>query len=80
MFECAKVNKRLWIRNVETGELRNAPPDFYRLHDRTLMHELAAVATKRGDLDIDDIIVFETKAPRKPGIRKRFSAPKEYAA
>ena len=78
MFECAKVDKRLWIRHVETGELRYTPPDFIRLHDRNLMHELAAWATRRGELIIDDIIVFETKAPRKPGLRKRHSAAKEY--
>ncbi len=70
-FICNKVNKRLWIQDVVTGELLWTPPDFIRLPNRDLMEELAARASLRGKLDIIDIIVFSGLAPRAPGYRKR---------
>jgi len=70
-FECVKNNKRLWIKNTVTGELVYTHPDFIRLTDRTLMQTLAERATVKGKLAIEDIMVFEAKAPRAPGVRKR---------
>ena len=72
-YACVKVNKRLWIKNVTKDRLVYTPPDFIRLVDRSLMIELARRSTLRGELHIDDLIVFEGKAPRGPGYRKRSS-------
>lgn len=74
-FACVKVNKRLWIKNVTEDRLVYTPPDFIRLVDRSLMIELARRSTVRGELHIDDLIVFEAKAPRGAGYRKRSSIP-----
>lgn len=70
-FACVKVNKRLWIKNVTEDRLVYTPPDFIRLVDRGLMIELARRSTVRGELHIDDLIVFEAKACRAPGYRIR---------
>ena len=71
MFECVKVNKRLWIKNTITGQLIYTHPNFIQLHGRDLMKELAARATEAGELKITDIMVFESRAPRGYGARKR---------
>jgi hypothetical protein len=73
-FICNKVNKRLWIQDVVTGELIYTHPDFIRLRSREPMEDLAARACLRGRLDIMDIMVFEARSPRAPGYRPR---PKE---
>lgn len=70
-FTCVKVNRRLWIKNVTLDRLVYTPPDFIRLVDRALLIELVRRSTVRGELHIDDLIVFEAKAPRGAGYRKR---------
>jgi hypothetical protein len=70
-FICNKVNKRLWVQDVVTGQLLYTPPDFIRLQSRDLIEELATRASMRNKLDIMDIMVFEGLAPRAPGYRKR---------
>ena len=71
LFICNKVNKRLWIQNVVTGELIYTPPDFIKLHSRDSMEELALRASMRGRLDIMELMVFEARSPRGYGYRKR---------
>lgn len=71
-FACVKVNRRLWIKDA--SRLVYTPPDFIRLVDRALLIELARRSTVRGELHIDDLIVFEAKAPRGAGYRKRPSS------
>ena len=64
LYECVKVNKRLWIKNLETGVLEYTPPDFIRLHGRELMIKLAEVVSESGKLEFEDIMKFETHACR----------------
>jgi hypothetical protein len=70
-FESVKVHKRLWLREVETGNLVYTPPEWVRsrLQGREPMRELAAAMTERGRYDINLIIEFETRY--NPRTRKR---------
>ena len=70
-FACAKVNRRLFIQDTETGALLYTHPDFVRLINRDLMARLASAARLRGHLDISDIMLFEARAPRAGGYRTR---------
>lgn len=71
LFICNKVNKRLWIQDVVTGELLYTPPDFIKLHSRDSMEDLALRASMRRRLDIMEIMVFEARSPRGYGYRPR---------
>lgn len=71
LFICNKVNKRLWIQDVVSGELLYTPPDFIKLHNRDSMEELALRASMRRRLDIMEIMVFEARSPRGHGYAKR---------
>lgn len=70
-FACAKAHRRLFIQDLETGELLYTPPDFIRLTSRTPLEDLARVACAKTFLDIADIVFFESQAPRGAGYRKR---------
>lgn len=56
-----KVNKRLHIRSVETGEIIYTPPDFVRVPHREAMGDLARVFTEKKTRDIAAIIEFEAR-------------------
>ena len=71
LFICNKVNRRLWIQDVVSGELLYTPPDFIKLHNRESMADLALRASMRRRLDIMEIMVFEARSPRGAGYRKR---------
>jgi hypothetical protein len=60
-YEMAKVNKRLWIRDTETGDLVYTPPDFIRQHliSRRVMILLVDDLTRPGAVFIDLIMRFE---------------------
>lgn len=64
-----KYNRRLYIACDET--LVYTPPDFLRLQSRELLQQLADNANARGQLHIDDVILFETICPRASFARKR---------
>ena len=64
-------HKRLYIKDLETGDLVYTHPDFIRCTDRALMQDLARHATARGALDISDIVHFEAIAPRASGYTPR---------
>lgn len=64
LFICNKVNRRLWIHDVVSGELLYTPPDFIKLHNRESMADLALRASMRRRLDIMEIMVFEGRAVR----------------
>lgn len=78
MFTVVKSNKRLWIKNEESGELVYTTPDFIYLIDRNLMHQLAYQFNQRGKYDIEDVIIFETKARRHKKFSQRKSPEKEW--
>lgn len=56
MFEVVKSHKRLWIREVETGELVYTPPNHVNLPGRDPLIQLASSMTK---YDINLIAEFE---------------------
>lgn len=68
-YECVKVHKRLWLREVETGKLVYTPPEWVRvrLPSRKPMEDLARQMTSGwGEClglryDIRLITAFETK-------------------
>ena len=67
-FEVIKANKRLWIRQVETGELVYTPPDFirHRLQSRLPMEQLAESFNKVGERAISAIAELEARySPRR---------------
>lgn len=70
-FRCAKLRGRLYIQCCETGDLLYTPPNFIRILSRAPLVELANRAEARGVLAIDDIITFESNAPRAFGYSKR---------
>lgn len=61
-FRIVKYNKRLYIACGDT--LVYTYPDFIRLQSRDLLQTLVDRANTRRQLAIQDVIVFETKAPR----------------
>jgi hypothetical protein len=74
-FVCTKVNRRLFVQDTSTGALLYTHPEFVRLYNRQMMDDLARAACLRGYLDIRDIMLFEARAPRGRGYRKRTEAP-----
>lgn len=62
-YRVVKVNKRLWIEEVETDTLVYTPPDFmrHRLQSRQPMHDLAARFNETGARDIGAIVEFQTR-------------------
>lgn len=70
-FRCAKLRGRLYIQCCETGDLLYTPPIFIRITSRAQMEELANRAEARGVLSIDDIVTYESHAPRASGYSKR---------
>jgi hypothetical protein len=74
-FVCTKANTRLFIQDTVSGALLYTHPDFIRLHNRSMMDDLARAACLRGSLDIKDIMLFEGRAPRGRGSRKRATFP-----
>jgi hypothetical protein len=67
-YEVVKRDKRLWLREVETGRLVYTPPNFmrHRLQSREPMIELAKAMTQELRYDIDVITQFETWHTPKP--------------
>lgn len=67
--EVKKINKRLWVQLVETGELVYTPPDFIykRMNSRA---DLQRLADRIGYYDeiIDEIIIWETEMSPCSGI------------
>lgn len=61
-FGIRKLNRRLRIVVVETGESVYTPPDFVRsaMRSRNDLSDLMAAANTKGHLDIRDITEFET--------------------
>ena len=73
-YRVVKVAKRLWIEELETGNLVYTPPEWVRarLQSREPMHELARAMTERLRYDINPIIEFETRYnPRLAGGHRR---------
>jgi hypothetical protein len=66
-YECVKHQKRMWLREAETGELVYTPPDFMRhkLQSRESMRELASRLSEIGRYDINTIIDFESRYSRR---------------
>lgn len=68
-YRVVKLHKRLWIEEVETGELVYTPPDFmrHRLQSREPMRALAQTFTAIGCRDIGAIVEFQASyGPRIP--------------
>ena len=59
-YEAVKRHKRLWLMEVETGNLVYTPPSWVKLPNRSPMHALAWGMTDRLKYDIDLIMAFET--------------------
>jgi hypothetical protein len=62
-YEIVKRDKRVWLREVETGRLVYTPPNFvrHRLRSREPMIELAKAMTAKLRYDIGAIVDFETR-------------------
>ena len=60
--DVVKVNKRLFVRRVDTGELVYTPPDFlrHRIHNRQVIQVLADRMTRDWPATIRGIIDFES--------------------
>jgi len=61
-YRLCKYNKRLYIASGDI--LIYTPPDFIRLNSRQQLQVLVDRANTRGQLVIQDVIVFEAIAPR----------------
>ncbi len=69
MFEIVKKNTRLWVRNVETGELVYSPPDFIQLQERADLYPICR-DLNAGVKPIVAIIAFESWAFEKGRFKK----------
>jgi len=59
-FIAMKAYKRLFIQDIETGELIYSPPDFLTV-SRHQMEEMAHTACCKGCLPIRDVVSFEAE-------------------
>lgn len=66
-FVLVKRNRRLGIARVDQPGFAYTPPDFVRIVSRTDLHGLLAAANDKGMVAIEDVIAFESTAPRAPG-------------
>jgi acetoin utilization deacetylase AcuC-like enzyme len=63
-FSVCKIDRSLWIRNDQTGQLLYTPPSFVMMRSRMDLQHMAQHATDLGRLDIEDIILFENQFGR----------------
>ena len=62
VYHLCKYNRRLFIACEDS--LVYTPPDFLRIDSRQQLQELVDRANLRGQLVIQDVIVFETRLKR----------------